>query len=146
MKSKADFRQAPNKSTCFSELFSEFSEVIKREFIQHPNRKKPTEGSKSSTLPKTKNEAAEAGRSLLQIIEHNAADNAKLADKLNSVAGAAIDTIVEVMQATDTPNEAKLKAAQTLLKARQDVTDNLLKDEEKKRESSFDLFADHFSL
>ena len=50
------------------------------------------------------------------------------------------------MQATDTPNEAKLKAAQTLLKARQDVTDNLLKDAEKKRESSFDPFADHFSL
>ena len=74
------------------------------------------------------------------------ADNAKLADKLNSVAGAAIDTIVEVMQATDTPNEAKLKAAQTLLKARQDVTDHLLKDEEKKRESSFDPFADHVSL
>lgn len=46
-------------------------------------------------MPKTKNEAAEAGRSLLQIIDHNAADNAKLADKLNSVAGAAIDTIVE---------------------------------------------------
>ena len=92
-------------------------------------------------MPKTENEAAEAGRSLLQIIDHNAADNAKLADKLNSVAGAAIDTIVEVMQATDTPNEA-----QTLLKARQDVTDNLLKDAEKKRESSFDPFADHFSL
>lgn len=92
------------------------------------------------------NEAAEAGRSLLQIIDNNAADNAKLADKLNSVAGAAIDTIVQVMQATDTPNEAKLKAAQTLLKARQDVTDHLLKDEEKKRESSFDPFADHFSL
>ena len=35
---------------------------------------------------------------------------------------------------------------QTLLKARQDVTDNLLKDAEKKRESSFDPFADHFSL
>lgn len=97
-------------------------------------------------MPKTKNEAAEAGRSLLQIIDHNVADNAKLADKLNSVAGSAIDTIVEVMQATDTPNEAKLKAAQTLLKARQDVTDHLLKDEEKKRESSFDPFADHFSL
>lgn len=97
-------------------------------------------------MSKTKNEAAEAGRSLLQIIDNNAADNAKLADKLNSVAGAAIDTIVQVMQATDTPNEAKLKAAQTLLKARQDVTDHLLKDEEKKRESSFDPFADHFSL
>lgn len=97
-------------------------------------------------MPKTKNEVAEAGQSLLQIIDHNAADNAKLADKLNSVAEAAIDTIVEVMQATDTPNEAKLKAAQTLLKARQDVTDNLLKDAEKKRESSFDPFADHFSL
>ena len=97
-------------------------------------------------MPKTKNEAAEAGRSLLQIIDHNSADNAKLADTLNSVAGAAIDTIVEVMQATDTPNEAKLKAAQTLLKARQDVTDHLLKDEEKKRESSFDPFADHVSL
>lgn len=97
-------------------------------------------------MPKTKNEVAEAGRSLLQIIDHNAADNAKLADKLNSVAGAAIDTIVQVMQAADTPNEAKLKAAQTLLKARQDVTDHLLKDEEKKRESSFDPFSDHFSL
>lgn len=97
-------------------------------------------------MSKTKNEAAEAGRSLLQIIDNNAADNAKLADKLNSVAGAAIDTIVQVMQAADTPNEAKLKAAQTLLKARQDVTDHLLKDEEKKRESSFDPFADHFSL
>lgn len=97
-------------------------------------------------MSKTKNEAAEAGRSLLRIIDNNAADNAKLADKLNSVAGAAIDTIVQVMQAADTPNEAKLKAAQTLLKARQDVTDHLLKDEEKKRESSFDPFADHFSL
>lgn len=97
-------------------------------------------------MPKTKDEAAEAGRTLLQIIEQNSTDNAKLADKLNSVAGAAIDTIVKVMQAADTPNESKLKAAQTLLKARQDVTDRLLKDEEKKRESSFDPFADHFSL
>lgn len=87
-------------------------------------------------MPKTKDEAAEAGRTLLQIIEQNSADNAKLADKLNSVAGAAIDTIVKVMQASDTPNESKLKAAQTLLKARQDVTDRLLKDEEKKRENS----------
>ena len=85
-------------------------------------------------MPKTKDEAAEAGRTLLQIIEQNSADNAKLADKLNSVAGSAIDTIVKVMQASDTPNESKLKAAQTLLKARQDV-------EEKKRENSLSLFG-----
>ena len=90
-------------------------------------------------MPKTKDEASEAGRTLLQTIEQNSADNAKLADKLNGVAGAAIDTIVKVMQAT--PNESKLKAAQTLLKARQDVTDRLLRDEEKKRESSFDPFS-----
>lgn len=87
------------------------------------------------------NKASEAGRTLLQTIEQNSADNAKLADKLNGVAGAAIDTIVKVMQAADTPNESKLKAAQTLLKARQDVTDRLLRDEEKKRESSFDPFS-----
>ena len=93
------------------------------------------------TMPKTKDEAAEAGRTLLQIIEQNSTDNAKLADKLNGVAGAAIDTIVKVMQASDTPNESKLKAAQTLLKARQDVTDRLLKDEEKKRENSLTLFG-----
>lgn len=92
-------------------------------------------------MPKTKDEASEAGRTLLQTIEQNSADNAKLADKLNGVAGAAIDTIVKVMQATDTPNESKLKAAQTLLKARQDVTDRLLRDEEKKRKSSFDPFS-----
>lgn len=92
-------------------------------------------------MPTTKDEAAEAGRTLLQIIEQSSADNAKLADKLNSVAGAAIDTIVKVMQASDTPNESKLKAAQTLLKARQDVTDRLLKDEEKKRESSLNPFG-----
>lgn len=92
-------------------------------------------------MPKTKDEAAEAGRTLLQIIEQNSTDNAKLADKLNGVAGAAIDTIVKVMQASDTPNESKLKAAQTLLKARQDVTDRLLKDEEKKRENSLTLFG-----
>lgn len=92
-------------------------------------------------MPKTKDEAAEAGRTLLQIIEQNSTDNAKLADKLNSVAGAAIDTIVKVMQAADTPNELKLKAAQTLLKARQDVTDRLLKDEEKKRENSLNPFG-----
>lgn len=92
-------------------------------------------------MPKTKDEAAEAGRTLLQIIEQNSADNAKLADKLNRVAGSAIDTIVKVMQASDTPNESKLKAAQTLLKARQDVTDRLLKDEEKKRENSLSLFG-----
>lgn len=92
-------------------------------------------------MPKTKDEAAEAGRTLLQIIEQNSADNAKLADKLNSVAGAAIDTIVKVMQASDSPNESKLKAAQTLLKARQDVTDRLLKDEEKKRENSLNPFG-----
>jgi hypothetical protein len=92
-------------------------------------------------MPKTKDEAAEAGRTLLQIIEQNSTDNAKLADKLNSVAGAAIDTIVKVMQAADTPNESKLKAAQTLLKARQDVTDRLLKDEEKKRENSLNPFG-----
>lgn len=92
-------------------------------------------------MPKTKDEAAEAGRTLLQIIEQNSTDNAKLADKLNSVAGAAIDTIVKVMQAADTPNESKLKAAQTLLKARQDVTDRLLKDEEKKRENSINPFG-----
>ena len=88
-------------------------------------------------MPKTKDEASEAGRTLLQTIEQNSADNAKLA----GVAGAAIDTIVKVMQAADTPNESKLKAAQTLLKARQDVTDRLLRDEEKKRESSFDPFS-----
>ena len=92
-------------------------------------------------MPKTKDEAAEAGRTLLQIIEQNSADNAKLADKLNSVAGAAIDTIVKVMQAADTPNESKLKAAQTLLKARQDVTDRLLKDEVKKQENSLNPFG-----
>lgn len=92
-------------------------------------------------MPKTKDEAAEACRTLLQIIEQNSADNAKLADKLNRVAGSAIDTIVKVMQASDTPNESKLKAAQTLLKARQDVTDRLLKDEEKKRENSLSLFG-----
>ena len=92
-------------------------------------------------MPKTKDEAAEAGRTLLQIIEQNSTDNAKLADKLNSVAGAAIDTIVKVMQAADTTNESKLKAAQTLLKARQDVTDRLLKDEEKKRENSLNPFG-----
>ena len=50
-------------------------------------------------MPKTKDEASEASQTLLQIIEQNSADNAKLADKLNSVAGAAIDTIVKVMQA-----------------------------------------------
>lgn len=92
-------------------------------------------------MPKIKDEAAEAGRTLLQIIEQNSTDNAKLADKLNSVAGAAIDTIVKVMQAADTPNESKLKAAQTLLKARQDVTDRLLKDEEKKQENSLNPFG-----
>lgn len=92
-------------------------------------------------MPKTKDEASEASQTLLQIIEQNSADNAKLADKLNSVAEAAIDTIVKVMQAADTPNESKLKAAQTLLKARQDVTDRLLKDEEKKRENSLSLFG-----
>ena len=92
-------------------------------------------------MPKTKDEASEASQTLLQIIEQNSVDNAKLADKLNSVAGAAIDTIVKVMQAADTPNESKLKAAQTLLKARQDVTDRLLKDEEKKRENSLSLFG-----
>lgn len=93
------------------------------------------------TMLKTKDEASEASQTLLQIIEQNSADNAKLADKLNSVVGAAIDTIVKVMQAADTPNESKLKAAQTLLKARQDVTDRLLKDEEKKRENSLSLFG-----
>ena len=93
------------------------------------------------TMPKTKDEASEASQTLLQIIEQNSADNAKLADKLNSVAGSAIDTIVKVMQASDTPNESKLKAAQTLLKARQEVTDRLLKDEEKKRENSLSLFG-----
>lgn len=92
-------------------------------------------------MPKTKDEAAEASQTLLQLIEQNSADNAKLADKLNSVAGAAIDTIVKVMQAADTPNESKLKAAQTLLKARQDVTDRLLKDEEKKQENSLIPFG-----
>ena len=45
------------------------------------------------------------------------------------------------MQAADTPNESKLKAAQTLLKARQDVTDRLLKDEEKKQENSLNPFG-----
>ena len=93
------------------------------------------------TMPKTKDETSEASQTLLQIIEQNSADNAKLADKLNSGAGAAIDTIVKVMQAADTPNESKLKAAQTLLKARQDVTDRLLKDKEKKRENSLSLFG-----
>lgn len=92
-------------------------------------------------MPKTKDEAAEASQTLLQLIEQNSSDNAKLADKLNSVAGAAIDTIVKVMQAVDTPNESKLKAAQTLLKARQDVTDRLLKDEEKKQENSLNPFG-----
>ena len=38
------------------------------------------------TMPKTKDEASEASQTLLQIIEQNSADNAKLADKLNSVA------------------------------------------------------------
>ena len=52
-------------------------------------------------MPKTKDEASEAGQTLLQTIEQNSADNAKLADKLNGVAGAAIDTIVKVMQAAE---------------------------------------------
>ena len=93
------------------------------------------------TMPKTKSESTDAGRTLLQIIDQNAADNAKLAEKLNGVAGDVIDTIVKVMQAADTPNPSKLQAAQTLLKARQEVNDRLLKDEEKKRENSFDPFS-----
>lgn len=48
---------------------------------------------------------------------------------------------MKVMQAADTPNPSKLQAAQTLLKARQEVNDRLLKDEEKKRENSFDPFS-----
>ena len=88
-------------------------------------------------MPKTKSESTDAGRTLLQIIDQNAADNAKL----NGVAGDVIDTIVKVMQAADTPNPSKLQAAQTLLKARQEVNDRLLKDEEKKRENSFDPFS-----
>lgn len=55
-------------------------------------------------MPKTKSESTDAGRTLLQIIDQNAADNAKLAEKLNGVAGDVIDTIVKVMQAADTPN------------------------------------------
>ena len=125
--------------------YPEFSEALKRELFsseQARNRRKLVQnGVNHRTMPKTKDEASEAGRTLLQTIEQNSADNAKLADKLNSVAGAAIDTIVKVMQAADTPNESKLKAAQTLLKARQDVTDRLLKDEEKKRENSLSLFG-----
>ena len=92
-------------------------------------------------MPKTKSESTDAGRTLLQIIDQNAADNAKLAEKLNGVAGDVIDTIVKVMQAADTPNPSKLQAAQPLLKARQEVNDRLLKDEEKKRENSFDPFS-----
>ena len=88
-------------------------------------------------MPKTKSESTDAGRTLLQIIDQNAADNAKLAEKLNGVAGDVIDTIVKVMQAADTPNPSKLQAAQTL----QEVNDRLLKDEEKKRENSFDPFS-----
>ena len=60
-------------------------------------------------MPKTKSEPTDAGRTLLQIIDQNAADNAKLAEKLNGVAGDAIDTIVKVMQAADTPNPSNFR-------------------------------------
>ena len=86
-------------------------------------------------MPKTKSESTDAGRTLLQIIDQNAADNAKLADKLNSVAEAAIDAMVEVMQDNDTCSALKLQAAQTLFKARQEVNDRLLKDEARKKEA-----------
>ena len=118
--------------------FPEFSEALKRlRFLF----KYIGEGGGYQTMPKTKSESTDAGRTLLQIIDQNAADNAKLAEKLNGVAGDVIDTIVKVMQAADTPNPSKLQAAQTLLKARQEVNDRLLKDEEKKRENSFDPFS-----
>ena len=118
--------------------FPEFSEALKRlRFLF----KYIGEGGGYQTRPKTKSESTDAGRTLLQIIDQNAADNAKLAEKLNGVAGDVIDTIVKVMQAADTPNPSKLQAAQTLLKARQEVNDRLLKDEEKKRENSFDPFS-----
>lgn len=76
----------------------------------------------------------QAAQTLRQIIDQNATNNAKLADKLNSVAEAAIDAMVEVMQDNDTSSALKLQAAQTLFKARQEVNDRLLKDEDRKKE------------
>lgn len=88
---------------------------------------------KKNTTAETK--TTEAAQTLRQIIDQNAADNAKLADKLNSVAEAAIDAMVEVMQDNDTCSALKLQAAQTLFKARQEVNDRLLKDEARKKEA-----------
>ena len=77
----------------------------------------------------------EAVQTLRQIIDQNAADNAKLADKLNSVAEAAIDAMVEVMQDNDTCSALKLQASLTLFNDRQEVNDRLLKDEARKKEA-----------
>lgn len=91
-------------------------------------------------MPTSKNEVTQAAQTLSDIIEQNAADNTKLAKKLNSVAEAAIDSIVRVMHDNDTSSSLKLQAAQTLLKTRQEVTERLAKDAERKRESGFDVF------
>lgn len=91
-------------------------------------------------MPTSKNEVTQAAQTLSEIIEQNATDNTKLAKKLNSVAEAAINAIVEVMQDNDTSSVLKLQAAQTLLKTRQEVTERLTKDAERKRESGFDVF------
>ena len=65
---------------------------------------------KKNTTAETK--TTEAAHTLRQIIDQNATDNAKLADKLNSVAESAIDAMVEVMQDNDTCSALKLQAAQ----------------------------------
>ena len=48
-------------------------------------------------MPKTKDEAAEAGRTLLQIIEQNSTDNAKLADKLNTLPDSIVGSIKQFL-------------------------------------------------
>lgn len=92
-----------------------------------------TKAKKNTTAEATTKQAAQT---LRQIIEQNTTDNARLADKLNSVAEAAIDAMVEVMQDNDTSSALKLQAAQTLFKARQEVNDRLLKDEDRKKKEA----------
>ena len=91
-------------------------------------------------MPTSKKVIEKAANTLSEIIDQNSADNTKLAKKLNSVAEAAIDAIVHVMQDSSETGALKLQAAQTLLKTRQDVTERLAKDAERQKENSFSVF------
>ena len=91
-------------------------------------------------MPTSKKNIENAANTLSEIIDQNSADNTKLAKKLNSVAEAAIDAIVHVMQDSGETGALKLQAAQTLLKTRQEVTERLAKDAERQKENSFSVF------